>query len=101
MYNHYKRIYHNIPVNKKNDRGQQSQMDNEQQAPHPMGTFPSQKDLLHIAGKALRLFENFLIFFTLRATKPSKIPCSGFYIPINCSNWPFDSSNVNVCGCRS
>ena len=53
MYNHYKRIYHNIPVNKKNDRGQQSQMDNEQQAPHPMGTFPSQKDLLHIAGKAL------------------------------------------------
>ena len=53
VYNHYKRIYHNIPVNKKNDRGQQSQMDNEQQAPHPMGTFPSQKDLLHIAGKAL------------------------------------------------
>ena len=51
VYNHYKRIYHNIPVNKKNDRGQQSQMDNEQQAPHPMGTFPSQKDLLHIAGK--------------------------------------------------
>lgn len=50
VYNHYKRIYHNIPVNKKNDRGQQSQMDNEQQAPHPMGTFPSQKDLLHIAG---------------------------------------------------
>ena len=58
VYNHYKRIYHNIPVNKKNDRGQQSQMDNEQQAPHPMGTFPSQKDLLHIAGKALNYLKS-------------------------------------------
>merc|ERR1711935_943485 len=54
VYNHYKRIYHNIPVNKKNGGHKNEPLENEQQgAPSPLGalgTFPSQKDLLHIAG---------------------------------------------------
>ena len=56
VYNHYKRIYHNIPVNKRNEGGHKGgQFENEQQqgTQSPLGalgTFPSQKDLLHIAG---------------------------------------------------
>jgi len=55
VYNHYKRIYHNIPVNKR-DAGKGGQFENEQQQQGTssplgaLGTFPSQKDLLHIAG---------------------------------------------------
>lgn len=46
VYNHYKRIYHNIPVNKKNDKGTADM-------PEPGGanrSLPSHRDLLHIAG---------------------------------------------------
>ena len=54
VYNHYKRIYHNIPVNKKNDRSQGADASEQQTAgTNAFGTFPSQKDLLHIAGKFL------------------------------------------------
>merc|ERR1712142_132577 len=55
VYNHYKRIYHNIPVNKR-DAGKGGQFESEQQQQGTssplgaLGTFPSQKDLLHIAG---------------------------------------------------
>lgn len=41
VYNHYKRIYHNIPVNKKGDK-----QDGEQGA----RALPTHRDLLHIAG---------------------------------------------------
>lgn len=56
VYNHYKRIYHNIPVNKRDGGHKSGQFESEQQqgTSHPLGTlgtFPSQKDLLHIAGK--------------------------------------------------
>ena len=50
VYNHYKRIYHNIPVNKR-DNGHKGQFESDQQqAPHAVPTYPSSKDLLHIAG---------------------------------------------------
>ena len=39
VYNHYKRIFHNLPTRKDKDPGQES-------APH----LPSHRDLLHIAG---------------------------------------------------
>jgi len=42
VYNHYKRIYHNIPVNKKNQTDPVSDQANRQ--------LPSHRDLLHIAG---------------------------------------------------
>ena len=48
VYNHYKRIYHNIPVNKRDNREEP-----QEHAGHRVGTLPSQKDLLHIAGKFL------------------------------------------------
>ncbi len=47
VYNHYKRIYHNIPVNKRDSPKYEDQ---------PAGgslhhsTLPSQRDLMHIAG---------------------------------------------------
>lgn len=43
VYNHYKRIYHNIPVNKKDGKGDQMS----EQASRQL---PSHRDLLHIAG---------------------------------------------------
>jgi len=56
VYNHYKRIYHNIPVNKKNDRSQGADASEQQTAgTNAFGTFPSQKDLLHIAGMSSAL----------------------------------------------
>jgi len=42
VYNHYKRIYHNIPVNKKNQQDNLSDQAGRQ--------LPSHRDLLHIAG---------------------------------------------------
>jgi len=42
VYNHYKRIYHNIPVNKKNQQENLSEQAGRQ--------LPSHRDLLHIAG---------------------------------------------------
>ena len=42
------RIYHNIPVNKRDSR---ERFEDQAQGQHQMGTLPSQKDLLHIAGK--------------------------------------------------
>jgi len=42
VYNHYKRIYHNIPVNKKNQSEPVNDQANRQ--------LPSHRDLLHIAG---------------------------------------------------
>merc|ERR1712156_825685 len=45
VYNHYKRIYHNIPVNKKMDKGPQ------EMAEQTNGrSLPTHRDLLHIAG---------------------------------------------------
>lgn len=53
VYNHYKRIYHNIPVNKRegprmeeSQQQQQHHLHQQQQHPH----LPSHGDLLHIAG---------------------------------------------------
>jgi len=46
VYNHYKRIYHNIPVNKKSDK-----FSNDLSAdPNTNRHLPSHRDLLHIAG---------------------------------------------------
>lgn len=46
VYNHYKRIYHNIPVNKKSDK-----FPNDLSAdPNNNRHLPSHRDLLHIAG---------------------------------------------------
>jgi len=42
VYNHYKRIYHNIPVNKKEKKSDMGDQGNKQ--------LPSHRDLLHIAG---------------------------------------------------
>ncbi len=68
VYNHYKRIYHNIPVQKRDsgsgssrlEEGQQQQNSNahpyqghgmhHQPQPHSPGTLPSHQDLLKIAG---------------------------------------------------
>ena len=44
VYNHYKRIYHNIPVNKKSDK-----FSGDMAAPGDR-SLPSHRDLLHIAG---------------------------------------------------
>jgi len=44
VYNHYKRIYHNIPVNKKSDK-----FSGDMPAPGDR-SLPSHRDLLHIAG---------------------------------------------------
>jgi len=45
VYNHYKRIYHNIPVNKKMDKGPA------EMAEQTSGrSLPTHRDLLHIAG---------------------------------------------------
>jgi len=46
VYNHYKRIYHNIPVNKKTDKFQTDLAAD----PSTNRQLPSHRDLLHIAG---------------------------------------------------
>lgn len=46
VYNHYKRIYHNIPVNKRDSH----KYDDQHQGTMHHSSLPSQKDLLHIAG---------------------------------------------------
>merc|ERR1719300_1576625 len=46
VYNHYKRIYHNIPVNKKSDKYQTDLAADPATNRH----LPSHRDLLHIAG---------------------------------------------------
>merc|ERR1719445_2391718 len=46
VYNHYKRIYHNIPVNKKSDKFQTDLAAD----PTTNKQLPSHRDLLHIAG---------------------------------------------------
>jgi len=46
VYNHYKRIYHNIPVNKKSDKFQTDLTADPNNNRH----LPSHRDLLHIAG---------------------------------------------------
>merc|ERR1719300_399760 len=46
VYNHYKRIYHNIPVNKKSDK-YQTDLAADPATNRPL---PSHRDLLHIAG---------------------------------------------------
>jgi ATP-dependent Clp protease ATP-binding subunit ClpX len=53
VYNHYKRIFHNIPVNKRD--GQAQRLEEQQQQAHihqpqSPGALPSHRDLLHIAG---------------------------------------------------
>jgi len=45
VYNHYKRIYHNIPVNKKDQKSAAEMAD-----PGSNRQLPSHRDLLHIAG---------------------------------------------------
>jgi len=45
VYNHYKRIYHNIPVNKKDQKAPAEMAD-----PGSNRQLPSHRDLLHIAG---------------------------------------------------
>jgi len=45
VYNHYKRIYHNIPVNKKDQKSTAEMAD-----PGSNRQLPSHRDLLHIAG---------------------------------------------------
>jgi len=45
VYNHYKRIYHNIPVNKKDSKGSA-----EMAEPGSNRSLPTHRDLLHIAG---------------------------------------------------
>lgn len=58
VYNHYKRIYHNVPVQKKDDR-MASGPGLDQQVEHPghatgTGTqMPNHRDLLHIAGNGI------------------------------------------------
>jgi ATP-dependent Clp protease ATP-binding subunit ClpX len=47
VYNHYKRIYHNIPVNKKSDKGPAGA---EMAEPGSSQRLPTHRDLLHIAG---------------------------------------------------
>ena len=82
VYNHYKRIYHNIPVNKKDQRSQDSMQDQgvhqgsgypHQQTPQyptqsPQGpgtqynsvpSFPTNRDLQHIAGMGSALGAGF------------------------------------------
>ena len=53
VYNHYKRIYHNIPVNKKLDKfdeQQQQSVYNSGGLGGQTGAIPSHRDILHIAG---------------------------------------------------
>ena len=47
VYNHYKRIYHNIPVNKKSDKFGAADLSTD---PNNNRHLPSHRDLLHIAG---------------------------------------------------
>jgi len=47
VYNHYKRIYHNIPVNKKSDKFGAADLSTD---PNSNRHLPSHRDLLHIAG---------------------------------------------------
>ena len=55
VYNHYKRIYHNIPVTKRQDKfeeqQQQSLYNSGIGSGNGSGTIPSHRDILHIAGK--------------------------------------------------
>merc|ERR1719206_606522 len=54
VYNHYKRIYHNIPVNKKDQKSTAEMAD-----PGSNRQLPSHRDLLHIAGMGSALGAGF------------------------------------------
>merc|ERR1712142_862501 len=54
VYNHYKRIYHNIPVNKKDQKSAAEMAD-----PGSNRQLPSHRDLLHIAGMGSALGAGF------------------------------------------
>jgi len=50
VYNHYKRIYHNIPVKKSQDKFDEQQQQSLYNSGGGHGAIPSHRDILHIAG---------------------------------------------------
>ena len=115
VYNHYKRIYHNIPVNKKDQRSQDSMQDQgvhqgsgypHQQSPQyptqsPQGpgtqynsvpSFPTNRDLQHIAGMGSALGAGF---------HPGATPPSGTQGPADESSKSVNTQGSDILDAKS